>query len=364
MSVKIVVNRFIRRIIARAKSGRWTADRIALLLEGFDDLPETWDLAASLSAEVDDAYWKGKHSWWLKGGPQASERAARKYLSVGRASAALEAIHEDVEQIPASLIFELLDRALEEMSASQQAPNGLFVHNIEDLFKRLAKRRDVLPVELAKREYAYLPLFGFEPPPLTLHRLLAEEASLYVQILCDVFRPASGAPEEPTPEQRAKAQVGYHLLSSFHLIPGRTNDTIDAEKLKSWVNEVRALAKEADRTKIADQYIGHILAHGPSDPTANAWPHRVICDLLEALASDDVETGIRTERFNMRGVVGKEMFEGGKKERALAEQARNWAKAAATHPRTAAMLRSIANDWDAYADQEDLRARQDQMKYE
>ena len=66
----------------------------------------------------------------------------------------------------------------------------------------------------------------------------------------------------------------------------------------------------------------------------------------------------------MRGVVGKEMFEGGKKERALAEQARNWAKAAATHPRTAAMLRSIANDWDAYADQEDLRARQDQMKYE
>lgn len=351
------------RITARAKSGRWTPNQIALLLESFDDVPETWDLAASLGAEVDEAYWKGKHSWWLKSGPDASERAARKYLSVGRAAAALEAIHEDVEQIPAALIFELLDRTLEEMNPSQEPPSGLFTHNIEELFKRLAERGDVPPVELAKREYAYLPLFGFEPPQLTLHRLLAEEPSLYVQILCDVFRPASGVVEEPTSEQRAKAQVGYHLLSSFHVVPGTSNGAIDSEKLKSWTSGVRDLANKADRGRIADQYVGHILAHGPSDPTDGAWPHRVIRDLLETLASDDVEAGIRTERFNMRGVVSKEMFEGGRKERELAEQARNWAKTAIAYARASAMLSSIANEWDAYADQEDLRARQDQLKY-
>jgi alpha/beta superfamily hydrolase len=124
------------------------------------------------------------------------------------------------------------------------------------------------------------------------------------------------------------------------------------------------LAAEADRAQITDQYIGHVLAYAPNDSADKAWPHRAIRDLIELLASDDLEIGIRTERFNMRGVWKKEIFEGGKQERELATQALTWAKASLAHPRTSAMLRNIAEMWESSAEEADIRARQDQMKYE
>jgi hypothetical protein len=122
--------------------------------------------------------------------------------------------------------------------------------------------------------------------------------------------------------------------------------------------------EEADRTDIAEEYIGRVLAHAPNDPVDQAWPHRAVRDVIEELVSDAVEEGIRVERFNMRGVVSKAVFEGGGEERAMAEQARNWATIVARWPRTSAMLRRIARMWDAEGNREDQRARQDQMRRE
>jgi alpha/beta superfamily hydrolase len=87
-------------------------------------------------------------------------------------------------------------------------------------------------------------------------------------------------------------------------------------------------------------------------------------DLIEELASQHVERGVEVERHNVRGVVSKAIFEGGRQERALAEEARGWARASARWPRTAAMLLSVAQMWDAMADREDQRARHDEMRFE
>ena len=84
---------------------------------------------------------------------------------------------------------------------------------------------------------------------------------------------------------------------------------------------------------------------------------------MEKLHSDYVEEGIEIERRNMRGVVTKAMFEGGGQERALADQARSWAKAAENWPRTHDMLIRLAEAWQAWAGHEDERAKQDEMKY-
>jgi hypothetical protein len=86
--------------------------------------------------------------------------------------------------------------------------------------------------------------------------------------------------------------------------------------------------------------------------------------LIEELASDEVERGIRIERHNMRGVVTKAAFEGGTKELKLAEEARQWARAAQGWPRTASMLLELAQSWEAQAVREDERAKLDQMRYE
>jgi hypothetical protein len=95
-----------------------------------------------------------------------------------------------------------------------------------------------------------------------------------------------------------------------------------------------------------------------------AWPHRAIRDLLEELKAEYIERGIQIERFNMRGAFSKAMYEGGKQERGLAEQARIWARAVVNWPRTHSMLLEISRDWDIHAEREDESAQQDEMRYE
>src|SRR5207247_2322107 len=205
---------------------------------------------------------------------------------------------------------------------------------------------------------------GYRERTLTLHRVMAENAGFFVSILCDVFRPSSSERAAPTDEQRARAQIGFDLINSFRLLPGLREGDLDTTALRSWIYEVRRLAAEADRAEIAEEYIGHVLAHAPTDPADHAWPHRAVRDVIEELHSEGVEEGIRVERFNMRGVVSKALFEGGGQERTLAEQTRGWASAAAGWPLTAAMLRRIARLWDSEGTREDERARQDQMRRE
>lgn len=353
------------RVSARARSGRLNTEQITTLLLGLDDGPATWDLAESLGTDVDKLYWQKKRAWWIKASVAEAERAAVKYLTVGRATAALDAIHNQLKDASVPLILNLLDAAITEINAKKPAPNNMFVYNLGEVFQHLRKRDDAPLIEIAKREYAYLPLLGHQHPQLTLHEIMAQEPSFYINILSDVFKPTSGDGDGPvTEERRARARFGYQLLSSFHRVPGCDGSDVNFPELVTWTNEVRRLAAEADRAQIADQYIGHVLAHGPNDPSDQAWPHRAIRDLIELIASDDLEIGMRTERFNMRGAWTKAVYEGGGQERALADQARTWAKASVAHPRTSAMLNTIAAVWESSAEEADVRARQDQMRFE
>jgi hypothetical protein len=99
------------------------------------------------------------------------------------------------------------------------------------------------------------------------------------------------------------------------------------------------------------------------DRTDHAWPDRAVRDVIEEESAAELERGIIVERFNMRGVFSKAIFEGGDKERELANQNRTWAEVAAEWPRTAAMLERIAAQWDADAEREDIRAEQDKLRY-
>jgi len=348
-----------------SRTDRWNADQIASLLLGWQDTTATWDFAEAFGEQVDESFWLHKRPWWISGTPQELERAAQKYLKVGRPTAALEALYREIERLPTHLTFQLLDAVITELNRKDAHPTHMFVHELGEIFDRLRKIPEIDAVQIARREYAYLPLLDSQRrPQLTLHTLMAQNAAFFVQVLSDVFKEASAEAVEASEERRARARAGYQLLTSFHEVPGFQNGQAEREKLESWITEARTLAERADRARIADEYIGHLLAHAPADPEDQGWPHKGVRELLEKFASDDIERGIRIERFNMRGVYGKSAFEGGKQERALAENARRWAKLAKGHPRTVALLGAIAREWDAMADSEDVRARQDEMRYE
>jgi hypothetical protein len=354
------------RFVDRARNANWSTEQIAMLLLGWKDDRGTWSMASALGSAVEESYWSRKVPWPLEGRGEDLEWAARKYLGAGRAIAALDAVHRYLNHLSVELVLELLDRALEEL-VRKPSSRGFFTHFIDEVFADLGRRSDAPVIEVARREYAYLPLLTGQRDrnSLALHRLMTEDPQFFVSVLSDVFKASSAQSRESVTEaQRARARTGYQLLTSFRVVPGARNDQIDGTMLRVWIEAVRRLAGDVDRAQVADQQIGHVLAHAPRDPGDGGWPHRVVREVIEDLSSENVEVGIRIERYNMRGVVGKAMYEGGGQERALAEEARQWATLAAGTPRTAEMLRELARSWDGDAEREDERARQDQMRHE
>jgi hypothetical protein len=56
-------------------------------------------------------------------------------------------------------------------------------------------------------------------------------------------------------------------------------------------------------------------------------------------------------------------FEGGDQERALAATVRQWEQKTINWPRTTSLLEHIATNWERHAEDEDLRAKQDEMRF-
>src|SRR5262249_47117320 len=132
--------------------------------------------------------------------------------------------------------------------------------------------------ELARREYAYLPLLtrSQRRNQLVLHDLLSGDPGFFVEVICDAYRPASREIEEPSPtdERRLRAEFAWELLRSWKRPPGlEGSEDVKPDRLREWIARARALAEERDRKKIADQQIGNVLYHYPADPDDSAWPH-------------------------------------------------------------------------------------------
>jgi hypothetical protein len=199
---------------------------------------------------------------------------------------------------------------------------------------------------------------------LVLDRFMAENPEFYVGVLCDVFRPAAerGRDRNLTEQEQLKARFGWTLLEGFTLIPGLSGNQIDIGTLQNWVAGVRKLASEKDRLVVAEQKIGGLLAHSPEDPADHCWPHETLRRCLEDWRSEEIESGISIERFNMRGVTARNPREGGKPEHELAAELRQTANRLSQWPRTQRMLLNLAQSWEESAKREDLRMRQEEMR--
>lgn len=343
----------------------WTDLQFANLVINWQDKRTTWDFVASLGDDVNRIYWERKRPWAPRGlSAEDAETAAKSYISVGRATAAIHAFALNVGDLSSETLFKILDSSISELNASHEQINSNFVFEIEQILGALQQRTEVSITEIARREYAYLPLFGYRDRQLTLHRVMAEDPTFYASLIHDAFKPHNQEVPEPTDAQQAKARAAYRLVSEFTAIPGAHEGQIDAEILSAWVEVVRAIAKEDDRSEIADEFIGHLLAYAPPDPDG-AWPHRVVRDLIEEASSTHLETGIDTERFNMAGRPhARALYGGGSRERGIAEEYRDWSKKTGTWRRTSAMLERIAESWDRSAEMHDQRAKQDRMRDE
>lgn len=335
----------------------------ARLLLGWSLTRTTWDYVEELGGEVRDQYWRHLGLLPNKGAAEDLLFAIDQFRSVERDIEVLSLLHGRLKEVPSSLLLELLAKGPAQLNGGMKFLGNMLSYYIGQTFKELRTRSDVTKLQVAQLEYAYFPLFRYEQEPLTVYEFLASDPEMFVEVLSHVFRNKNVPNDQViTDEMRTRASISYDLLSAFKNVPGLHQGKVNTRELSDWVAKVRTLAENKGIDEIGDQRIGFVLAHSPQDADETFWPPSAVCQVIEEVASEQLERGFIIECFNKRGVYSKAINEGGNQERGLAARYKTWADGALKYPRTSEMLMSISDDWMRRAERADGEAEKSKFK--
>jgi hypothetical protein len=317
--------------------------------------PDVWELASSLGPEVETTYWQEFMPIGLGPDFRFINELTSHLLAHGRTNAAVDllALYADRAKPPADpgLIADALEAFIDKPTKDIQiAP-----YHLQSLLDALRSAK-FDEGRLAILEWRLFPGLGFGASAPTLERRLAADPGFFVFILSIAFKRADGAEEDrPAPEA---ARNAFHVLQEWRVVPGSTarGAAVDEAALGQWLDRALPLLAAADRSDIGAQYIGHVFAQAKVDDDGT-WPTLPVRSAIERLASDHVQRGFRNQIFNNRGVTTRGLTDGGQQERELASKFRGWeARIRDRWPRTAAVLRSLAEDYEAQGRWEDEQA--------
>ena len=335
-----------------------TADQRLELLLVLPECASTWRLVAAHGEDIARRYWRGITPRYIK--DEHLAEAVAGLVEAGRPFAAADLLAFDKRVtnglVPADLVARLLDAAAS-TSGQQESPGADFGSCAGFLLDAL-KRADYDQSLLARLEWRLMPaLSHHERAPDALHRLMSEDPEFFVEVLSLVYRGESEEPADVSVQDEMRAESGYSLLASWRSIPGSADGgDINQARLREWLDQAESALETAGRITIGHQMIGQMFSSSTTDPDGT-WPCAPVREVIEDLASTDLERGFAMGVFNGRGVVMKDPSSGGAAERALADQYQGFAAAIrSTHPRTARMLREIAKEYRLHASREDFES--------
>lgn len=359
-------------LLTFAARSSWSPHAIAM---GFVDYPDsrgTFELVQRLAPAARHEYWTNRFAFIRSDDEDlaAYKLAVDAFIEHGRAADVIDQNAFDLPKLGSQTVLAVIDAFTSQPIDSSAAKRLSGIdHDVQRLFKWLRDQGDVSHEELAPREYALLPLltsYGCEGEDLALHVLLRAQPQLFVDLICDLYKPASGDREssgDSEDNMRAKAHAAFELLGSWKKPPGVQEKTINRDELREWVDAARQGLRNRDRLDVGDQSIGKVLFWLPPDEESKAFPPAALNELLEVWRSEHIEKGFELEVFNSRGVTTRGMFDGGSQERDLARQWQQRADAIATRWRRAKRLcQRIADMWNRDAAAEDLDARRGRME--
>lgn len=354
---------WVQRIIT--DHPHWSHEHTATFLAALPTVPGIWDISEAAGPDVERAYWHRANYYGLSERGEACLRAARKLIEYDRPYTAVELLDFYADDIPQTPLDELTANALEASAQTEPlAPlNHMFAYHVGRHLDRLAEH-EFDKDRLAALEWMCLPLFRFDKrrSPV-LHSALSKDPKNFVAVVSMVYRASEEEPTDLSESEQARAKTARGLLQSWRDVPGTCEDgTINREELFSWVTEARRLLAEANRLSSGDFRVGQILRYGPPPSEDDEWPSEPIRDLIETIASDDLEDGFYSEVHNSRGATTRGITDGGAQEHEIAEQYKQYARLTAkAWPRTSALLERIAKSYEMEARHHDLDAdlRQD-----
>ncbi len=348
----------------------WAPASVVKAAHLFPVAPRTWAFVETRGQEALGEYWLTTERPVSEPTPEIVRDAVRKLIEHGRPSQASFVIgmarHMKCETGPelAAEVFEAgLTKALAE---TERDGLGFRRHYVTELIESLQKEAKktppgIDPGRVATIEWAYLGLLDGHPAtPVLLHEMLATDPESFVTLLTEIFSASDDdgddAEKPPvTDESRERASSALRLLMSWKRIPGTREDrSVDGEELLEWTCRARSLAEEKKRLAVCDSRLGEVLAYAPMEPDEGGWPCVSVRDLIEEVASTELERGFEIGIHNKRGVYTKSLEEGGSQERGLAARFQAWADLCKVEwPRTAAALRRVAEGYQREAERAD-----------
>jgi len=341
-----------------------SSDGLKLFVLNVPTASQYWD-ALHEFPEAADIFWSTAHFEYVPDEDLAEAievlvERGRPWSAIAVASNGLLQRTQDADgHLPSTeLIISVLRAALAQ-DPDPAARDQMTGYNVGTLLDYLAEA-DVSISDLASLEFAYFRLLEHSREPQALNLALASDPGLFVDLVRHTYRGANEA-KRGDDGSDPLAEHGWWVLHAWKGFPGRREDgTLDEVGMQRWVREARLQLSELDRTDIGDEVIGQTFAYAPSDPDG-IWPPQSVRDLIESIGSRDLENGVVTGRLNSRGVTTRSVYEGGSQERTLAEQHKQSSlRVQAQWPRSARILRTIADSYDRDAIQQDQKAQIDQ----
>jgi hypothetical protein len=335
----------------------WSAMQQAEWLHMLRPSPQVWQAVSELAPEGQAYYWQILNHFAVDG--KDVEQAARFFLQHNQLAKAVDLLglsnHRDQQPLPTDLATEALERVLYEQPKVRPAS-----HNIEFILEELAEASDADRVRVIRLEFSFLSAsFSYRAGKRAklIYQELNANPALFVELVTRVFRAKGEERRVLTPEESNMNIASWHLLDSWRIIPGTNKDgSIDQQYLFAWVTQARELLQANDRQKIGDEQLGQLLSES-SLGADEAWPHEAVRALLERLASPDIERGFMVGQYNSRGTTVRGPYDGGEQERMLAKKYFSYAETVEfDSPRTAEILRKIAQGYERDAQREDNEA--------
>ncbi len=320
----------------------------------------TWEHAETMGKETEEEYWRTVAPYWIDDKDDV-ELAARKLIEHARPYTAIDLLAMNAKAmkgVSPEIIVKSLELALTIPPESDPAP-GIFPYNVSELLEVLGATTGIDEDRIAMLEWSYLPLLsGPLKAPKFLHEKLAKDPRFFADIVSFIFRAKGDEPRDLTAEEVTKARHGFELLRSWRTIPGTIEGgDIDSGGLIGWIQTAREHLTGMRLIEVGDEMIGQVLSGSPSG-SGDSWPHPAVCEVIERVASTELERGFELGIYNARGITSRGATEGGIQERQLQDRYNKLAIAAADHwPRTAAILRRIADSYGRESNAEDQEAK-------
>lgn len=334
-------------------------EAIAGLLRASRDPEGAWRRLDEMDEAVRVNYWETLTESDLPFNQDLEMEVARRLGHAGRPVAAINLLAnysyrftEDPEYARAAAELLML---LAEQGTSEEAQ--LAYESVTSLLEAIDRHADNFgEEEIAEIEWAYLPSLGWHAKTPRLHKMLSEDPDFFVRVV-EVAHPieSESHPDTETSEDHESRRrlAAYGLLHEMPVSPGMDQaGRIDAVQLHDWVSRARTRLGEADRLEVGDLAIGSALAAAPTNE--EGVPDPAVCDVIDGIASEEMEAGYSTAVFNSRSMIGFSSDGGREEYRALEERYRGISRQLKHRwHRTSSIYTDLANSYQHFANDRD-----------